>query len=71
MKLKIDGKAGLTLICYYVGDGILENGNTGILLNEKCERNFNTFPLEYRLRSIDKSKNSCVFGTFNCNRTLS
>jgi hypothetical protein len=31
---------------------MLENGTTKILLNEKCFRDFNTFPLENRLRNL-------------------
>ncbi len=63
-----DGKAGCTLLFYYVGHGVIDKSYTSIVLNQEFQDTENPYQIEAKLRFFTAIPNSFVFGSLNCCR---
>ncbi len=77
LKKEKDGKRGGALIFYYLGHGVCYKLFTWMVLNEQQSdaqefffpnESRGLYPIESKLRLLEKIKNSVVFATLNCAR---
>ena len=70
LKKEVDGKAGCTLLFYYVGHGAIVKTYTSMWLNQEIKENCNPYPIESKIRAFVKTKNAFAVGILNCCRKL-